>query len=618
MAGTYSSARAGRREALRERLLALGLPLWEKEATGPAPSAAAELPAGAARFAPPTLAIAVCTRSHLPFARLLAADLARQEPGIPLRVVVADRASGDAIELPGTEVVGADELGAAELPFWRLAFDPWELCCALKPVAIERAFEGGAERVVYLDSDLELFASLDALLAPLEENDWVVVPHALELWPAEPRVERFPPLGRSALPGQLNAGLFAVRRSPAARHFLAQWGAANLAPGACVGGWAGGWCEQQLFAWVLTAGGRVRVLDDPAHDVAFWNLHEREVRRERDAAGAESFRVGGRPLASFHWSGFDVTDPKRIARHDPRRLGDRDEALGALSERYAARLREAGWRGGAAAGPPRLPSGEAVTPRLRELVKRFAAVLPRDADPWEAAGERHLARALLAPHPASGTLLPLLFSDVYAARADVRQAFPQAPLVPDRFFRWAARFGVAEHGGGEWFDRFRPVLPTPALEVALDDLEALAARLGPFAAPLGADRRRFAAALREAGGDETAARVESCALELYAFSALAVARSIWQRRADLRESFPQPLGADRAPFADWLASAAADGYLLPETVADAVRTADPRRARAAAGELSGSELTALLCGPVAAGELTLDDAVAALWEAEPA
>jgi len=504
-----------------------GLPLWNPENGGRDGEARRRGAASSQRRLPlaGTVAFTVCSRAHLPLARVLAESLHARHPEVPLLAIVADILPGEAVDLAGATVVAPDELGAAQFRWLAFKYDAWELCCALKPLATSWAFECGAERLLYLDSDIEVHGSLDSLLAPLAENDWVVTPHFRRLPPADEPPETIPSLGDLTQTGLLNAGIYAVRRSPAAQRFLADWAAATSGPEAFRGFWSGGRTEQQTFAWVLSCGGEVERLADPAQNVAYWNLHERRL-----ALAGDRFEVEGRPLATFHWSGFEPSNERRISRYDTRHRLDTDPVLEELASRYRRRIVAHGWTGEPVAWRwDTLPSGETIDDRVRELAKRHERELDRGDDPWTPAGEERLARAFLAPLASTGTLLPLLLADHYRNRDDLQRAFPEAELAPERFFAWYRKWGVAEHGHAIWIERFRPALPT------------------------GASR---------ATGEEPG--------ELYAASPLAVAAAIWRGRPDVRARFLAPLGRDRERYADWLAGPGGAEHALPPQVAQSL------------------------------------------------
>ncbi len=82
------------------------------------------------------------------------------------------------------------------------------------------------------------------------------------------------------------------------------------------------------------------ILKDPGYNVAYWNLHGREVFNDGDR-----YLVNGVPLRFFHFSGFDARKPWLLSKHQgerPRVLLSERPALAQLCRDYLARLEAAG------------------------------------------------------------------------------------------------------------------------------------------------------------------------------------------------------------------------------------------------------------------------------------
>ena len=110
------------------------------------------------------------------------------------------------------------------------------------------------------------------------------------------------------------------------------------------------------------------ILKDPGYNVAYWNLHGREVFSDGDR-----YLVDGEPLRFFHFSGFDARKPWLLSKHQ----GERPRVL--LSERPGARADCAATTWPASRPPASspstsrpygwnaLPGGIPITTRMRRL-----------------------------------------------------------------------------------------------------------------------------------------------------------------------------------------------------------------------------------------------------------
>jgi hypothetical protein len=195
----------------------------------------------------------------------------------------------------GVEFVAAATLGIPNFLWLAAKYDATELCCALKPFAVRHALDLGHRQVVYCDADVHFFSEPTDLLCMGQRHDFVVTPHTLEPLPSAEPWQR-PTLGDLAGAGLMNAGLFSVRESAAARTFVDTWASLVVAPGAFLVD-LGSQHEQNFFNWVVAFAEDVAICRDRATNVAYWNLHERPVRWcALDGGPEDRWTIDGQPL----------------------------------------------------------------------------------------------------------------------------------------------------------------------------------------------------------------------------------------------------------------------------------------------------------------------------------
>jgi glycosyltransferase involved in cell wall biosynthesis len=517
--------------------------------------------------------ITVCTRNHLFFARALVSSYRRHHLEADCHVVIADWDGRDpeAVEISGAATLSGRALVGEDFDFLALKYSAADLCCALKPYGIEYLMRGGGyERILYLDSDIYVFAPLAAFEEHLARHDFVVTPHVVAPQAHPERFWERPSLGDLAYAGVLNAGMAGMRVNSETRRFIETWRLLVTAPGAFLAT-QGGQMEQNAFNWVTCFAADVHVLQDTTYNVAYWNLHDRSLRwRGLDGPETETWDVDGRPLSAYHFSGYSPYAPRAVSRHDQRHSLFLMPSLARLFEFYRRELERHGAEAlrGLPYGFSAFPSGVPIDDRMRFVFKEHETFLRCEASPWSAEGEAHYAQALLSPVPYTGTLVPVLFERIYAQRADLQTVFPEAPLQPQGLSHWVAVHGVKEYGYQRLFDRHRPALPTlpGAAEVvaAIRERPELAEGL---AAPLGVDRTAFIERLRDAGRRTLAEAIDKAHNEHYHASPIATIRQIHAERADLQAAFPDPLGDDAGALAAWLSDEGAVEYFLtPESV----------------------------------------------------
>lgn len=242
----------------------------------------------------------VATRSYLADARLAARSFVDHHPGARFTILVVD---GDHMPPAGwihrdVELATPSELGfpTDELLAMAAIYSPFEMACALKPVALRRTLEQ-ADVAVYVDGDVEILDPMDELVAAGAAHDVVLVPHVLDPVPRDGRLPDEPGLLGS---GMFNGGLLAVRRS--STPFL-DWWQERLRRDALARPDMMMLADQRWLDFVPVLFDH-HVLRDPAYDVAYWNLHERPT-----AWVDGRLCVVDRPVRCFHYSGLTDARP---------------------------------------------------------------------------------------------------------------------------------------------------------------------------------------------------------------------------------------------------------------------------------------------------------------------
>ena len=165
--------------------------------------------------------------------------------------------------------------------------------CALKPLAMLHGLKR-YEKVIYLDSDIKLFGPLKTSWDKLDSFDLSLTPHYYQPIPYCSYAEDFRLLVR--LSGIFNAGY--VGATQAGCNFLKWWW--EQTKHNCIDSISHGLFLDQR--WLDSAVGlveRLHVVQDRSYNVAYWNLHERELYKEKGR-----YFVNEEPLTFFHFAGF--------------------------------------------------------------------------------------------------------------------------------------------------------------------------------------------------------------------------------------------------------------------------------------------------------------------------
>jgi glycosyltransferase involved in cell wall biosynthesis len=281
---------------------------------------------------------AVCTivsKNYMAQARALAESLAQTNPGVPMFVLLVDRVDGHFD--PQAErftLLELERLPINDLPRFCFQYSVLELSTAAKPFLLDYLFKQfGLRKVVYLDPDILVFASLQPLAELLDVHSVVLTPHMTEPTPDE----RKPNETDMLRAGAYNLGFCALANNSETAKLL-DWWKARLYQQCLIDMDRGLFVDQK---WLDLAPGYfdgVFILRDPGYNIAYWNLHNRQVI-VRDGKPT----VNGAPVVLFHFSGFNPLEPDLVSRHQDRyTMADLGE-LRKLFELYGERLMAHGY-----------------------------------------------------------------------------------------------------------------------------------------------------------------------------------------------------------------------------------------------------------------------------------
>lgn len=207
------------------------------------------------------------------------------------------------------EPLPVESLGLSQIQLSNLAkiYSVTEFSTLLKPWAIEDLLARGFDTVVYLDPDLYWHTpiSRDRLFAS-DSIDIRLTPHLISTEQSNPALD----LLKIGNVGVFNLG-FGIFHS-SSRKFVKLW-KEHVTSNAVTAPDLGRFTDQRFmnFAPALS---RVETIQDPGYNMAYWNLHERQIV----ATGADSavrFLVNDSDLTFFHFSGFDEARAGMLTTH---------------------------------------------------------------------------------------------------------------------------------------------------------------------------------------------------------------------------------------------------------------------------------------------------------------
>lgn len=243
--------------------------------------------------------VTVITRNYAHFALALAESAREHHPECDFYVCMADEPPASWSEkssLSDASIFFAKDLGIKQWRRFAFQYTPFELSCALKPYAIEYLIDRQYDEIVYLDSDMRLYAPLDEVFSALDDHSIVLTPHLLREYPDDgerPGEELF------LMAGTYNAGFFAVRNDATTSSFVRWWvrklekqGYKDLAGSIFV--------DQKWLSLVPGMFDGVYTLRNPAYNTGHWTLPQFDLGT--DDSG--HLTIDEKSVVLFHFSNF--------------------------------------------------------------------------------------------------------------------------------------------------------------------------------------------------------------------------------------------------------------------------------------------------------------------------
>lgn len=257
----------------------------------------------------PKLKVAACTivaHNYVPMASVLAESLFEVHPEIVVHTVVIDHpASALNLEIPNSLVLTIDQIDLKKNNFQTQAsiYDVTEFATSIKPFVLEQLLSD-FDVVLYLDPDIQIFSSLDAIINMTHEHGWSLTPHVTK--PYKDR-NAGPPEKEIMGAGIYNLGYVGVSKSSLA---MLHWWQEHLSREAIIDQ------PSQLFTdqrWIDLAVPIFRPYIEygTSYNVAYWNLDHRVLTKNNSG----QFEVDGKLLAFFHFSGYDPDRPHLICKY---------------------------------------------------------------------------------------------------------------------------------------------------------------------------------------------------------------------------------------------------------------------------------------------------------------
>ena len=261
-------------------------------------------------------ACTIVSPNYLAYARTLSSSYLSQHPDDQFFVlIVADLTDASPFRGDDFTPVLLNQIGLQDLRGEAMKYDILELNTNVKPSFLKYLLRTyGFESAIYLDPDIFVYSPLEPVFEAISRGaSAVLTPHL-----TTPLLDGKEPGEQEMLyNGTYNLGFVAVSNTNEALRLLDWWEERCLKLGFSEGR-TGLFVDQK---WMNLAPGlfdRVSILRDAGCNMAYWNLHERQLERSNDTYSVVSAVSGCVPLRFFHFSGIVIDDPGILSKNTNR------------------------------------------------------------------------------------------------------------------------------------------------------------------------------------------------------------------------------------------------------------------------------------------------------------
>jgi hypothetical protein len=256
----------------------------------------------------------LCSNNYLAQAKTLGDSVIEHNPDYQFVIGLVDRNRAD-VDYDFFRPHRIIEVGEVGIPNFSELYQRYgiiELNTAVKPFVFQYLFESfdNLQGAIYLDPDIMVFNSLDSIYEELDRHSMVLTPHALSPVPFD---DHRPQENVFLAYGIYNLGFIAVANVPEGRKFLEWWSERTFHLGD-ISAERGLFVDQLWLNLATVFFENVKVSYHPGRNVAYWNLHERNISRENGILAVnEEF-----PLVFYHFSSYNFADASSMSRHQDR------------------------------------------------------------------------------------------------------------------------------------------------------------------------------------------------------------------------------------------------------------------------------------------------------------
>ncbi len=249
----------------------------------------------------------VCTANYLYQALTMGESLKKTDPDYELIIGLVDELPITDFKIP-YQIISISEVQEVNLLGFKGEYTVMEVATACKPIFGLYLFEKypALEKLIYFDTDLWITDSIEPIEKNLDSYDIIITPHITQ--PIDLQEEWNEKQFLNA--GLYNTGFVGMKRSENTFKFL-NWWKNHLKDYGYYDFCNGMGIDQLCVNFVPIFYDKVLIEYSPAYNLAYWNIHEREVTFENG-----KYLINRKEnLMFFHFSGYTPDKPNLLSKH---------------------------------------------------------------------------------------------------------------------------------------------------------------------------------------------------------------------------------------------------------------------------------------------------------------
>ena len=277
----------------------------------------------------------ICSNNYFAQAIVLGKSLAASNPQCTFYVCVADCKVRDVDYSTVQNVLFVDELLIPTFEQMVQKYSIVELNTAIKPYMFSYLFqkEYDCDMVTYLDPDIYVYKSLELIESLIKDYNFILTPHTTSPYPLDGNIPNEEDILNT---GMYNLGYISIKNNVEGQNMV-RWWEERLRDKADIDFNAGHFTDQIWINFVPLYFSKVCIFRNLGYNVAYWNLHERNIVSCDDNIFIQKEQEI-HPLVFFHFSGYNPFKPIVFSKYQSRITMQDGTILMRLCKQYGNNL----------------------------------------------------------------------------------------------------------------------------------------------------------------------------------------------------------------------------------------------------------------------------------------